>query len=47
MVVQTLLINDPRQFGPYYLREDANNVYVKHPYDYIANRSLVEPEFET
>jgi TonB-linked SusC/RagA family outer membrane protein len=38
-------INDPRQFGPYYLREDANNVYVKHPYDYIANRSLVEPEF--
>lgn len=38
-------INDPRQFGSYFLREDQNNVYVKHPYDYINNRSLVEPEF--
>ena len=38
-------INDPRQFGSYFLREDANNVYVKHPYDYINDRSLVEPEF--
>ena len=35
--------NDPRQFGPYYL-EDANNVYVKHPYDYIANNHYW-PEF--